>query len=1092
MEVNNELIPLVDVDELDAKRNEFSVDTLQSGFNRTVETGLGRSYDHVDRLANDEIIKNLPDYNENKEAYDSYLDLLPEQKDVYRSAIEKGAYTIGSDGEVIAADGITMMGRLLTKKGGFFKEDALKGIILANAQGVTQTTLDDKFKEFHTNNIKKYQNQTFTTAGAAADMIGSLGAYFTEPEIALEIFGVPSRIFGKTIVGNAAKAFGYEAGVASVSEAIRQFKPTGVMALNKRAKVDYTLADGGMQVLVNAGFAGTLRGLGSGIQDTLLLNTIKSRTPDADAYAVFSRWNERQLSKTILNQTAYDVSMRTLSEELNNNRMPEIETDINIMERASPDIQAVNIQEEVRLQRSEMGYNNFAKAFDKEFDAIPTTPIEFKFEDDLVDSFDKLDPEIMNHPEVQQLKKELDAFDTTPETTPPYKLEEVEGILKYSPQGKILISDVIQLEKGTNIQGVRSAIERTQQGKATARDTEIVDAVDNYMRNEGFKHITPEELPKDLIDEGYSLNAAGEFIDPTGKVLFAKGGDNVLAGGIAAIGEDENGNITFDPAKFLAGALGLQVAKKFAPKLFEIADDSGVRIGSGAGGKAPTTGPKNLLVTHNISESSLLKAEQSGGLIAPSLAVIKAEKGGTLKGYGDITLLGKKDLVDPQKNQTTVLSDADIYSPRVPQPIHTVDKKAWDNFVDKYNLDNIFSQNKYKYMKDEEGNREEVLRKVKNDIRLKKDFLNEQGVSIQNKTKLDVSSNLAKDITKKVMTDAGITKKIIDGVNTSDYDIMKKQVTDIYNNIKGELYKNIEPDVRKTLLKNKGYNYDDNGVLTFAAAETLQRDLKNIINNVQKFDERATNIDIDSKFTKERTKQYDTWLDDKMNDIFGYKKLSTGASYTPQNIVDYMFRSGTIGKEEKGIFGNSKNAGEIRAVASRMLTSIEDVTKNKYKLVSYEDMKPIQDDFSNRLFDLTSKMGGDSFDGKEAASKAIFNYAKTGTLSGVKTSFKDDVKKFVNDIKNAETQYFEAKLKRVVKASEFEIAVIPKGTDKKVVDYLKSEGLKIKLYDKSVTGADEDTIIKAATSGKILFMHPAAIAGGLGLGIISQENNKDK
>jgi len=419
MEVNNELIPLVDVDELDAKRNEFSVDTLQSGFNRTVETGLGRSYDHVDRLANDEIIKNLPDYKENKEVYDSYLDLLPEQKDAYRSAIEKGAYTIGSDGEVVAADGITMMGRLLTKKGGFFKEDALKGIILANAQGVTQTTLDDKFKEIHTNNIKKYQNQTFTTAGAAADMIGSLGAYFTEPEIALEIFGVPSKIFGKTIVGNAAKAFGYEAGVASVSEAIRQFKPTGVMALNKRAKVDYTLADGGMQVLVNAGFAGTLRGLGSGIQDTVLLNTIKSRTHDADAYAVFSRWNERQLSKTILNQTAYDVSMRTLSEELNKNRMPEIETDINIMERASPDIQEVNIQEEARLQRSEMGYNNFAKAFDKEFDAIPTTPVEFKFEDDLVDSFDKLDPEIMNHPEVQQLKKELDAFDTTPETYDP-------------------------------------------------------------------------------------------------------------------------------------------------------------------------------------------------------------------------------------------------------------------------------------------------------------------------------------------------------------------------------------------------------------------------------------------------------------------------------------------------------------------------------------------------------------------------------------------------------------------------------------------------------------------------------------------------
>ena len=54
-----------------------------------------------------------------------------------------------------------------------------------------------------------------------------------------------------------------------------------------------------------------------------------------------------------------------------------------------------------------------------------------------------------------------------------------------------------------------------------------------------------------------------------------------------------------------------------------------------------------------------------GGIPVPSLAVTKAEH--PLTGFGEITLLGSKELVDPKGYAGTKVFGADIYSPRYPK-----------------------------------------------------------------------------------------------------------------------------------------------------------------------------------------------------------------------------------------------------------------------------------------------------------------------------------------------------------------------------------------------------------------------------------------
>jgi hypothetical protein len=82
-------------------------------------------------------------------------------------------------------------------------------------------------------------------------------------------------------------------------------------------------------------------------------------------------------------------------------------------------------------------------------------------------------------------------------------------------------------------------------------------------------------------------------------------------------------------------------------------------------------GEKNLLVQHNIRARGLLHADEMGGLPAPSLAISRKEH--PAEGFGEITLLADKAMVDPAAG--TPVFGSDIYSPRYPQASYEVAAK---------------------------------------------------------------------------------------------------------------------------------------------------------------------------------------------------------------------------------------------------------------------------------------------------------------------------------------------------------------------------------------------------------------------------------
>ena len=86
--------------------------------------------------------------------------------------------------------------------------------------------------------------------------------------------------------------------------------------------------------------------------------------------------------------------------------------------------------------------------------------------------------------------------------------------------------------------------------------------------------------------------------------------------------------------------------------------------------EADTT-TKDLLVVHNLSEQKLRFADRIGGLANPSTAVINP-KLTSFEGYGDISLIGNKELIRGQKTKL-----ADAYTARFPS-VHTSMK--YDDF----------------------------------------------------------------------------------------------------------------------------------------------------------------------------------------------------------------------------------------------------------------------------------------------------------------------------------------------------------------------------------------------------------------------------
>ena len=75
---------------------------------------------------------------------------------------------------------------------------------------------------------------------------------------------------------------------------------------------------------------------------------------------------------------------------------------------------------------------------------------------------------------------------------------------------------------------------------------------------------------------------------------------------------------------------------------------------------------KDLIAQHNLTAENINHIDKIGGLAVPSVAITHVDR--PIKGYGDISLLGSHDLINPRNGAKVFGSD--VYSPRHPEVIY--------------------------------------------------------------------------------------------------------------------------------------------------------------------------------------------------------------------------------------------------------------------------------------------------------------------------------------------------------------------------------------------------------------------------------------
>lgn len=175
---------------------------------------------------------------------------------------------------------------------------------------------------------------------------------------------------------------------------------------------------------------------------------------------------------------------------------------------------------------------------------------------------------------------------------------------------------------------------------------------------------------------GFSPEAAEREIQQglkelTGQGIYEQAG-YLEAGGDRSASEYLN-KLGIAGIKYLDGTSRVQGDGSFNYVVF---DDSRISIESTAFSKKEKQDdtPRDLIFTHNLSAENLLFADRRGGIPVPSLAITKQST--PLDGFGEITLIGNRDLADPKGAAGAKVYGADIYSPRYPSVEFKLDKFA--------------------------------------------------------------------------------------------------------------------------------------------------------------------------------------------------------------------------------------------------------------------------------------------------------------------------------------------------------------------------------------------------------------------------------
>lgn len=483
-----------------------------------------------------------------------------------------------------------------------------------------------------------------------------------------------------------------------------------------------------------------------------------------------------------------------------------------------------------------------------------------------------------------------------------------------------------------------------------------------------------------------------------------------------------------------------------------------------------TAADKDLVVYHNVSAGKLREAIKLGGLPMPSLVITKRDI--PFGDFGEITLIGDKDMIDPRKSRSNEVFSRDAYTVRKPVVNYEAPAKIdSDAFHKKYEETRKFL-NKNSIDVGEINfsfyNGEESLAAMENNIAIKYYYVKnvlKKDIPIKERTVTPPvrGERLFKEYPKLIhaLKSSKVKKgdfSEVDQAARPYFDEMRQDIAmgkGLVGRSKRVLAKWTtnghinEEGVKELLLRLSAYEEDKK------KKPYKEVDRQDFVKDLRKTIEEA-GIE---RFTAFVRSEFDSLYKDRYLWDNGKKY-----AFNIDNIVKLMKKY--RGTNNEGPGGINYGFNSLLAFLSKKFTSIRDIKNhesllapNKKELARYKKAE----DMYNRLIDEAAELRGSYGMGLDMDLAELMKDTRDGKkeLHGFPEDkkFLQHIKDFLQEADKVTTDYFEAKPARKVTFDEFSGAVIPKDTPKGTVDFLKAQGIEVAEYDPDVEG-DRDAKTK--------------------------------
>ena len=483
-----------------------------------------------------------------------------------------------------------------------------------------------------------------------------------------------------------------------------------------------------------------------------------------------------------------------------------------------------------------------------------------------------------------------------------------------------------------------------------------------------------------------------------------------------------------------------------------------------------TAADKDLVVYHNVSTGKLREAIKLGGLPMPSLAITKRDI--PFGDFGEITLIGDKDVIDPRKSRSNEVFSRDAYTVRKPVVNYEVPAKIdSDAFHKKYEETRKFL-NKNSIDVGEINfsfyDGEESLAAMENNIAIKYYYVKnvlKKDIPIKERTVTPPvrGERLFKEYPEliHVLKSSKVKKgdfSEVDQAARPYFDEMRRDIAmgkGLVGRSKRVLAKWTtnghinEEGVKELLLRLSAYEEDKK------KKPYKEVDRQDFVKDLRKTIEEA-GIE---RFTAFVRSEFDSLYKDRYLWDDGKKY-----AFNIDNIVKLMKKY--CGTNNEGAGGINYGFNSLLAFLSKKFTSIRDIKNhesllapNKKELARYKKAE----DMYNRLIDEAAELRGSYGMDLDMDLTELMKDTRDGKkeLHGFPEDkkFLQQIKDFLKEADKVTTDYFEAKPARKVTFDEFSGAVIPKDTPEGTVDFLKAQGIEVAEYDPDVEG-DRDAKTK--------------------------------